>query len=113
MSYVEDNKKLLASLPENTKFVHTPEQTWYSLDKEPHDYMLGKMLWVLYKDGSYDLRAVGRAYYDDGHFDWTWVEDTCYDKDSDHEPWDSVGVTVLSKRGIKTVPGVDYGCYVR
>ena len=91
------------SSPENTKFVHTPEQTWYSLDKEPHDYMLGKMLWVLYKDGSYDLRAVGRAYYDDGNFDWTWVEDTCYDKDSDHEPWDSVGLTVLSKRGIKTI----------
>ena len=55
MSYVEDNKKLLESLPENTKFVHTPGQTWYSLDKEPHDYMLGKMLWVLYKDGSYEI----------------------------------------------------------
>lgn len=90
MSYEEDNKKLLDSLPKNTKFVHTPGQTWYSLDKEPHDYMLGKMLWVLYKDGSYDLRAVGKSYYDDGHFDWTWVEDTCYDKDSEHVSWDSV-----------------------
>lgn len=35
MSYAEDNKKLLESLPENTKFVHTPGQTWYSLDNEP------------------------------------------------------------------------------
>lgn len=30
-----------------------------------------------------DIRAVGKSYHDDGHFDWTWVEDTCYDKDSD------------------------------
>lgn len=90
MSYESKNKEILKKLLEGKKFVYTPSLTWYSLDKEPHDYMLGKMLWVLYTDGSYGLRAVGRSYYDDGHFDWTWVEDTCYDKDSDHQEWDSV-----------------------
>lgn len=103
MSYVEDNKKLLGSLPKNTKFVHTPEQTWYSLDKEPHDYMFGKMLWVLYKDGSYDLRAVGKSYYDDGHFDWTWVDEVSYDKDSDHEPWDSVAFWAFPPKVQETI----------
>lgn len=90
MSCDKNNRELLNSISENTKFLYTPQMIWYRLDKEPHDDMLRKMLWVLYTDGSYGLRAVGRSYYDDGHFDWTWVEDTCYDKDSDHEEWDSV-----------------------
>ena len=47
MSYESKNKEILKKLPEGKKFVYTPSLTWYSLDKEPHDYMLGKMLWVL------------------------------------------------------------------
>lgn len=85
-----DNLTVLNSLPEETKFIFSPQITWFKLLKEPHEYMLGKRLLVLYEDGEMDIRAVGKLHYDDGHFEWAWVEDTCYDKDSDFIDWESV-----------------------
>lgn len=52
--------------------------------------MLGKRLLVLYEDGEMDIRAVGKSYHDDGHFDWAWVDEVSYDKDSDFIEWESV-----------------------
>lgn len=85
-----DNLTVLNSLPEETNYIFSPQITWFGLLKEPHEYMLGKRLLVLYEDGEMDIRAVGKSYHDDGHFDRAWVEDTYYDKDSDFIEWESV-----------------------
>jgi hypothetical protein len=90
MSYDKFNRKVLDNLTDEDKIIYTPLTRWRRRLDAPTNEMLGTMLWVLYNDGTYGMRAVGKAYYDDGHFDWTWVEDTCYDKDSDHEEWESV-----------------------
>ena len=103
MSYDKFNKKVLDNLTDEDKIIYTPLTRWRRRLDEPTDEMLGTLLWVLYTDGTYGMRAVGKSYHDDGHFDWAWVDEVSYDKDSDYEEWESVAYWAFPPKVQETI----------